>query len=263
MSGDQNISTYLPGLADSASPLNPRALKRLRSSKMTRGNAACCGTSGPVSESSATQKTSNPSADFARRLEALTCLRRASLASLQALSDKCAEPVTSVGSGLSALNWFASFDPVTQSLRTRQASLFSTTDVPGTELCQDWRHSGLICGGMYFPLPRLVPGISVSASFLLLPTPCARDWKDTPGMALEKDLGGGRTRNRDDQLPRRIYADGFSRGKRAKRGGMKLTPEFLCWLMGFPPNWLAPLVSAPGMQLRRKSSSRLRGRSGK
>ena len=47
-------------------------------------------------------------------------------------------------------------------------------------------------------------------------------------------------RNREDMLPRRIFADESP----APAGGMRLTPEFLSWLMGFPPDWLKPLANA-------------------
>lgn len=56
-------------------------------------------------------------------------------------------------------------------------------------------------------------------------------------------------RDRTDQLPRRIYAD----ESLVKTGGMKLTPEFLSWLMGFPPDWLKPLAAVPATQLCRNS----------
>ena len=214
----------------------------------------------------------------------LLLLREACLASLRASSDKCAVLLTSAGSGPKPSESYASFDPATVSLRTRQLSLLSKTGEPGTELCQNWSRAGLIVGGMYFPLPRLVQDISesVSSSSLptpttndalkrgtaywnehreqttfgnnlprsiaaLLPTPTARDYKDTPGMALEATNG----RRRDDQLPRRIYATASP----APGGGMRLTPEFLCWLMGFPPAWLKPLVDALGTQSSRKSPS--------
>lgn len=58
-------------------------------------------------------------------------------------------------------------------------------------------------------------------------------------------------RNRDDQLPRRIYADVSQK----PTGGMRLTPEFLSWLMGYPPDWLKPLRDVPATQLSRKSSN--------
>jgi hypothetical protein len=84
-----------------------------------------------------------------------------------------------------------------------------------------------------------------------LPTPTGRDFKDTPGMARTAKDG----RDRDDQLPRRIYADAATMGTGTARGGMRLTPEFLCWLMGYPPDWLKPLRAVPATQLCRKSSN--------
>jgi hypothetical protein len=192
-------------------------------------------------------------------------------------------------------DWCAQFDPVSQSLRTRQASLFSKADEPGTELCLDWPRSGMICGGMYFPLPRLVQDICESASSSLLPTPTGRDWKDTPGMNLEPGGGGNGTTSyragfSGKFLPTPIASDGKARGtmnnkciqrrkeigkslslsmvipsqicagecsqprQASRNGGLRLTPEFLCWLMGFPPGWLKPLRDALGMPLSRKSS---------
>ena len=241
-------------------------------------------------------------------------LQAACLASLRLLSDKCAGLLTNVGSGPKLSEWSASFDQPSASLRTRQASLFSNPGEPGTELCQDWSRSGMIVGGMYFPLPRLVQYIyeNESCSSLptplgadgkhmghgntehliktkmlptprasvnearqtklppsqadgsdhgqalqalvisrLLPTPTARDFKDTPNMATTAKDG----RERDDQLPRRIYGDESVTSDKASRGGMRLTPEFLCWLMGYPANWLKPLRAVPATQLCRKSSN--------
>lgn len=74
----------------------------------------------------------------------------------------------------------------------------------------------------------------------LLATPTTRDYKDTPGMTAERKDGKGR----EDTLPRQIYADGST----VPIGGMKLTPAFLSWLMGYPPDWLNPLQDAPEMQ---------------
>lgn len=89
----------------------------------------------------------------------------------------------------------------------------------------------------------------------LLPTPTARDFKDTAGMARTSAKG----RKRDDTLPRRIYGGGST----AVGGGWKQTPEFRCWLMGFPVDWLKPLAGLPGMQSCRKRSRPSRGGSGK
>ena len=62
-----------------------------------------------------------------------------------------------------------------------------------------------------------------------------------PNMARNGTNPDGTNRDRDDMLPRRIYGD----ESMAPIGGkMRLTPEFLCWLMGFPPVWLKPLRDA-------------------
>ncbi len=73
----------------------------------------------------------------------------------------------------------------------------------------------------------------------LLPTPTTRDYKDTPGMDTTRD---GKEGGRLDQLPRVIFAAESA----APIGGMKLTPEFQCWLMGFPPDWLKRLRAVRG-----------------
>ena len=287
----------------------------------------------PTLETSGTPISSN---EFAQRAGLLMSLREACLASLQVLSDKCAVLTTSVGSGPKPSEWLARYDPSSASLRTRQQSLFSMTDEPGTELCQDWPRSGMICCGMFYPQPRLVQDICESASSSslptvtandgkkggeaywkekreadamgawnpgdslprkiakllptlttqtdsveksemqrkspnvlttvkmklypsLLPTPTTRDYKDTPGMARTSTNKNGTERSREDQLPRRIYADASV----VATGGMRLTPEFQCWLMGYHPDWLKPLRAALAMRLSRKSSNQSRGRSGK
>ncbi len=266
--------------------------------------------------------------EYSQRLAVLMSLQEGSLASLRALSDKCAVLQTSVGCGPKPSEWLALYDPSSGFLRIRQRSLFSTTGGPGTELCQDWSRSGMICGGMYFPRPRLVRDIceNDSSSSLptvtsndglkrgeaywkekresddmgswnqgdtlprkiakllptlvsadgkrgpdyaranregsggddlvttlakLLPTPTTRDYKDTPGMARTATNKDGSERNRDDQLPRRIYAGESVQAT----GGMRLTPEFQCWLMGYPPNWLKPLRDALATRSSRKCSS--------
>ena len=210
--------------------------------------------------------------------------------------------LTHAGSGPKPSGWSASYDPASQSLKTRQLSLFSPTS---TESLEKLPRSGMISGGMLYPLPPLVPDISANASSLslptldtqpmrqnananatkwdghnsvgsfvqskllptpiasqqkrgtagpgygkslkekLLPTPTTRDFKDSPGMSQT----GPDDRDRTDQLPRRIYATASV----PATGGMKLTPEFLCWLMGFPPDWLKPLAAALATPSSRKS----------
>ena len=74
-------------------------------------------------------------------------------------------------------------------------------------------------------------------------TPSARDWRDTPGMAMERPDG----RTRLDQLPRQATLCGPARltasGKMligfsaATENGGQLNPELPRWLMAFPPEW--------------------------
>lgn len=280
MSANLPMLTCSPELADSALLLKQKDSGPLPTPKSTPTSALSMTTGFQACE---TWATSKPSPET--RLAALMCLQAACLASLQVLSDRCAVLLTSVGCGLKLSDWCACFDQPTESLRTRQASLFSKEGEPRTELCQDWSRAGMIVGGMYFPLPRLVRDTleNESCSSLptpvgadgqrgpdfakanrkgsgaddlvthlarkLLPTPTGRDFKDTPGMARTAKDG----RDRDDQLPRRIYGDVSPK----PTGGMRLTPEFLSWLMGYPPNWLKPLRAVPATQLCRKSSNPL------
>ena len=57
----------------------------------------------------------------------------------------------------------------------------------------------------------------------MLTTPSVRDWKDTPNQI--KDRADGKTRL--DQMPRQV----------GKGTGLKLQPNFACWMMGYPLNW--------------------------
>lgn len=79
----------------------------------------------------------------------------------------------------------------------------------------------------------------------LLPTATARDWKDSPNMALERKDGTSRI----DQLPRRLFADLNA------TTGYKLNPQWTLWFMGYPINWLKPLYDALATPSCRKSSS--------
>jgi hypothetical protein len=123
----------------------------------------------------------------------------------------------------------------------------------------------MMCNGTLYQLPRLVQAIEgIDSGFLLptpiandgrcsdycghptgrkilklggalkkreswlLPTPIARDWKDTPGMARQAG-----ERKREDTLPRKIYA----REQSPARSGI-INPAFSLWLMGYPAGWL-------------------------
>ena len=233
----------------------------------------------PISETAPVSAPTNSPTPLAR----LTCLRLASLASLQACSANGVALLTSDGCGRIPSESSASFDHATASLRTRQLSLLSKADEPSTELLVNWPRSGMWDSTTFYPLPPLVQDISANVSSSLLPTPragkttmeseeswakraahgkvstrplglavklkllptvTARDWKDTPGMARQKG-----DRSRLDQLPRRLFADLNA------TTGYKLNPRWCLWFMGYPTEWLNPLYDALATPSSRKRSS--------
>ena len=64
-----------------------------------------------------------------------------------------------------------------------------------------------------------------------VPTPTARDWKDTPGMAKTAKNPNGSIRHRNDQLARVVYAQDHN------ADGGTLNPTWVEWLMGWPLLW--------------------------
>lgn len=212
-------------------------------------------------------------------LAMLTSLRLACLASLRACSVPGVELLTNAGCGRTPCESSASFDPASASLRTRQLSLLSKADEPSTELLVDWPRSAMWDATMFYPLPPLVQAISVNVSssllptciandgkgsdycghpsgsrilklggavkLCLLPTPTARAWKDTPGMARERKDGTSRL----DRIAPRLFAVSNA------TTGLKLNPRWCLWFMGYPPDWLHPLYAALETPLSRKSRS--------
>jgi len=77
-------------------------------------------------------------------------------------------------------------------------------------------------------------------------SPSTRDRKDTLGMAKKSVNKDGNKRNRYDQLGRQVFG---STAQTENKGS--LSPEFPCWLMGIPNEWVSSIVR--GMQLCRKS----------
>lgn len=158
----------------------------------------------------------------------LMSLREACRASLQASSGKGVVVRTSVGSGPIPSESLESYDPDSQSWKTRVPSSLLKEEEPSVESSAPLPISGMMCNGTLYPLPPLVQAIDAKDSGFWLPTPIARDWKDTPGMA--KEAG---KRKREDTLPRKIYA----REQSPPRSGI-INPALSLWLMGFPAGWL-------------------------
>jgi hypothetical protein len=112
------------------------------------------------------------------------------------------------------------------------------------------------------PDPRKTGLSTMSATESFTPalwsTASARDWKDSPGMATVGQNPDGSIRFRTDQLPRQaaLYQHGAAQNGQSAQTGKPgaLNPEFVCWLMGFPPEWdaCAPTAMPSSRKSRQK-----------
>lgn len=125
---------------------------------------------------------------------------------------------------------------------------------------ETWPPEGMYADGQLSALPTLDFPTSAAASGSSLPTPTARDWKDTAGMALERKDGKTRT----DRLPMLLFSVVRSagiewkrmtstaaqivtvRGWRVRVEGPAYSPALPEWIMGWPSGWtdLQPLETA-------------------
>lgn len=92
---------------------------------------------------------------------------------------------------------------------------------------------------------RVIKGkqIMLTHHVRLYPTPSARDWKDSPGMAKTAINPDGSERKRNDQLARAVYAT-----ENPITG--HLNPKWVEWLMGVPTGWTE--LECWGMELCHK-----------
>ena len=80
------------------------------------------------------------------------------------------------------------------------------------------------------------------------PTASARDWKDSPGMARTGTNPDGSTRDREDQLARRVYGETNQTGS--------LNPAWVEWLMGYPTgHTVCAAWATPSSRKSRKNCS--------
>jgi hypothetical protein len=143
--------------------------------------------------------------------------------------------------GRSTPDSFASYDLGTSSWRTSQLSLLEEwSEYSGTWPRWGW----LLNGAAYAPRMSEPPtGETASGSW---GTPTARDWKDTGNMTNvpENGLLGRQVLNRPWPTPTKSDGSGGP-GSSGRDGGENLrtaaggalNPEFVEWLMGFPPGW--------------------------
>ena len=124
---------------------------------------------------------------------------------------------SAAGCGTKCYGWCANADPIGWSLRMslRYASAARTGSWP------DWRRRATPAGRSWWVL-RMPPHPTGAPGSSFWPTPLARDWRS--GSATQ------RAKRRSCQLPDRL--------------GGPLNPDWIEWLMGFPPGWTACAPSA-------------------
>jgi hypothetical protein len=144
-----------------------------------------------------------------------------------------------------------------ESLTKLSPDSFSERTPPNLEAkdsAKSWKTlppAGMYAGGQLSELPTVASLTSESGFGFSLPTPTARDWKDTPGMALER--GDGKTRT--DRLPMLVFSCVRSagiewsattptdartvsvRGLKVKVQGSEYHPNLPEWLMEWPIGW--------------------------
>ena len=133
-----------------------------------------------------------------------------------------------------------------------------------------WPGAGMFADGSLSALTIAGCRTQENAYGFSLPTPTSRDWKDTPGMALERKDGKTRT----DRLPMLLFSCVRSAGIEWKRTtptaartvkvkGLMVTimggeycPELPEWLMGWPIGWTdyAPLETDKFHEWRQQHS---------
>jgi hypothetical protein len=190
--------------------------------------------------------------------ELLTWYQAGSRVSTSALPAQCGGAPDSMGKAAdSGTNICESL--TNPSLRMFGGKILPPSKIKGlTESFVPFPSAGLYADGKLSELPIAAFGTRASAYGSLLPTPTARDWKDTPGMTLTRKDGKTRT----DRLPMLLFSCVRSaaieckqatpsaaqtvmvRGLTVRIEGSEYNPALPEWLMEWPIGWteLKPLA---------------------
>ena len=124
--------------------------------------------------------------------------------------------------------WFAKWNPSSSLWKTRQLSLFEGSEM----FSETWPAWGMMQDGECSELPT-PERHTVETEYGLWPTPAARDYKGANGWETTKKKLAAGGRPHKDQLPNAVQ---LAEGK-AISG--TLNPEWVEWLMGWPPGHTA------------------------
>jgi hypothetical protein len=228
--------------------LNGRASKR-------RGNARRTGTVGASLKSTGRDSNGTEISINSSDRPGSTFLWEASPASLPLTPASDSAKQTPVGSGPNSHVLLMQYDRGTRWLRTFPDSARKAL----TKFSQTLPALGMTRNGKLYLLPRVAPR-TLGKGSLLWPTPkatfsgpdyarmnrprsggddlvtaVAREMWGTPTARDHKDVGDLSKVPEKGLLPRQVYNREFSRAGQLPGGS--LNPDWVEWLMGFPPGW--------------------------
>jgi hypothetical protein len=141
-------------------------------------------------------------------------------------------PPTSDGGGPGWQMWFAQYDPGTSSWRTSQLSF--EIEMPSAGCSVTWPDSGSMRNGQCFRRPSSAPPRLPVNGFTSWPTPRAS--MGSHGIAWVRAESGDHRSQLEDYLAFLWLREG-----RPRVSGLLPNPEWIAWLMGFPPGWASLL----------------------